>query len=536
MTKNIFFKILFFVAIFAGSFLVWYSPVLIKGYAPYKMSELVPLAKNLHQTGLYSMEDDRNVFLAPSLIKEKGHLSTVGNKFTACLYSWLFKLTGKVWEPQNLVLFSVFLTSLSLLVFSLLVFLLFGWQVSLIFSLIYIFLPFIWSSIYSLGTYEFAFLFFSVFSLLFWLNRDKKYDWFSVFFSGIFLALAAFSRETFFLTVPLAVAYLWFFRSKKTAVAFVVPVVILVSVFYLPSFFREGGGNYYFNMFFTQGVEKNQFRDFNFYGHLYPDPYTYHFEKEKFLGDYSNQMKQAGFLDFLRMKKVLVNMGEESANFFERLSLGVFLFAGHLSDFFSVEELAGPFALFFIVPGMFYLRNRNRELFNFSLLLILGATFLMSFAVVVSRSHLRDFNWLVALFISLGIMFFAERMKKRKFVVCLLLCFLLSNFLFGNYLNFKRIYGKERAVNMELYAQKIKEAGVPDNDTIAIGLDSKDQLVLNYLAGKSTVIFTPESIDKLITEGKLKEGFEFFGVKYILGYDENLSAEIIKNSGVKPVK
>jgi hypothetical protein len=526
------------------AFAVWYSPVLIKGYAPYKMTELMPLAKNIHQTGLYSMESDKNVFLASSLIKENGHLSAVGNKFTAYLYAGLFKLTGGAWTPQNLILFSVFLTSLSLLIFSYLVFLLFGWRISLLFSLVYIFLPFIWISVYSLGTYEFALFFFAIFTFLFLTNKEKKYEWLSVFFAGIFLAFAAFSRETFLLAVPFTAVYLWFYRNKKTAVVFVIPIILLLSFFYLPSFFKDNGGNYYMNMLSTKGVERKQFRDFNFYGHLYPDPYVYHFEKEKFLGDYGAQIKQAGFLESLRMKKVLVNMGERGLSFFERTSLGSVLFAGHFSDFFSIEELAGPFALIFIIFGMIYLRNKNRELYKFSLLWILGATFLMSFVAVVSRSHLRDFNWFVALLISLGIFFLADLIRKKfnlsenkRFIVAgILVCALLANFLLGNYLNFRRIYGKGRAISMEVYAQKIKEADIPNNGTIAIGLDSKDQLVLNYLAGKSTVILTPETVERLIAKNKLKEAFEFFGVKYILGYDENISAKIKEISGVKLIK
>ena len=75
----------FLLLVFLAGFSVWYSPVLFKGYAPYKMTEIMPIAKNLSQTGKFSMEDRQSIFLPTSLINEKGEIATSGNKLSARL-------------------------------------------------------------------------------------------------------------------------------------------------------------------------------------------------------------------------------------------------------------------------------------------------------------------------------------------------------------------------------------------------------------------------------------------------------------------
>ena len=526
--------ILFLVIIFAIGFSVWYSPVVFKGYAPYKISEFIPIAKNIYKTSALSLESKQNVFLASSIIKEKGEIAAAGNKLTAYLYAQLFKITGLL-NPNGLILFSILINCATLLIFAFIILRLFGFKIAGLFSFTYILAPFNWMQVYSLGSYEFAAFFLSLFFLFFVLGRGRRSEIAFAFASGFFLALAALSREVFFLLILIIPVYFWFSQKRKLIIYFLIPVVLILSIFYFPALIKEGGGNNYTRHFFTNYDKKGQFFDFNFYSHLYPDAYTYHFERDEFLKDYNKKIENAGFLESLEMKKVLVNLGERSMRMHERFFLGGFLLFSHLSRFVSLELVGGPFVLFFSLMGLFYLKEKDKQLYKFSIYWVLGTIFLLSFVVLVSRSHLKDFGWLIPFLVALGVFYLLETFKEKlnfsknkniAFSVFLSFVFLYS-LLTADHVVFGKLYDEPMSLKMESYAREIKKANISDGDIVVLGLNSKEIVTLSYLTDKSMVVFFPKTIEKLIEQNKLKEVFDDFGVRYILGYSDNISSDIL---------
>ena len=532
---------IFLVAVFLGSFSVWYSPVIFKGQAPYRMSELIPIAKNIYKTGKFSLEDNKNIYLSSSQIKDKGEIATVGNKFTAYLYAWLFKFTGLL-TPGQLVVVSIIINSISLIIFSFVVLRLFGMKTSALFSLIYILMPFNWLQVYSIGVYEFAVLFLSLFFTFFLLGRDKKNEVAYFFVSGIFLSLSALARETFFLLIPITLVYLWFSGKRKIFLYFSVAICLVVSIFYLPNFFNKNSGNEYVKFFSSKEAqgESRRFSDFTFYGHIFPDPYTYHFQRQEFLKNFQEKTKQAGLLESLENKKVLVNMGEKGLSLTERFSLGFILFFTHIFRFTSLELAGGSFVFILSLLGLAGLKNKDKDLYRFVLFWTIGTIFLLSFVVVVGRDHLNDFNWVMSLLVAIGSLFtielFSEKIASVKFSK-LVFFFILAASLFYhlltvNHIVFGKIYDTVTSPKIELYAEKIKAFNVNDSDVIAIGLTSKEQVVLNYLADKNTVVFSPGTVKKLIESKELEESFKKFGVRYFMGYEDGLSSKIEKETQV----
>ena len=537
--KKISVTILFLVIIFSVGFSVWYSPVAFKGYAPYKISELVPIAKNIYKAGNFSLENSQNVFLASSLVDEKGEIATSGNKLTAYLYAQIFKIAGLM-SPHELVIFSIIANLLSLLVFAFIVLYLFGFKIAGLFSLVYILIPFNWLQVYSLGTYEFAVFFLALFSLFFLLGREKKHEAVFMFIAGIFLALAALSREVFFLLILIIPVYFWFSQGRKLIVYLLAPIILILSIFYFPALIKENGINNYAKHFFADSDNKEQFSDFNFYSHLYPDAYTYHFERGEFLESYNKKIENTGFLRSLEMKKSLVNLGERSMKPHERFFLGVFLLISHLSRFVSLELIGGPFILFFSLLGLFYLKEKDKQLYKFSIYWVLGTLFLLSFVVLVSRSHLKDFSWLMPFLTALGIFYLLEIFKeklnlsdgKNMAFLVFLSFILLYSLLVADHVVFGKLYDEPASLKMESYAREAVRANISDNDVIALGLNSKEIVTLNYLTDKSMVVFTEETLKKIIEQNKLREVFENFGVRYILGYSDGFSSVILERTGV----
>ncbi len=537
--KKYILKTLFFVLIFSFGFLVWYSPIIFKGSAPYKIKEQIPLARSISETGLYSFENNQNVFLASSLVEKEGELSSVGNKFTAQLYAKVFNVFG-VLNPNELVLFSIFLNSLALVIFAFIVYRLFSFKISALFSAVYALLPYNWLQVYSIGSYEFAVFFLSLFFLFFILALKSKYlgtyqsTYLKIFLilAGLFLVLSAMAREVFLLLIPILFGYFLYHKKKKELVYLFIPIVLILGIFYIPNFL---GGNSYIDLFGEKRSEES-FSDFSVYGHLYPDPYTYHFERESFLSGYNQKIKAAGFVESLKMKKVLANTGEKKIKMWERLILGDILFIGHLGYFVSLEEAGGPFVLFFAIIGFFfYLKKKDENLFKFFIFWFVGILFLLSYITLVSRTHMMDFSWAIPLLVSLGIFYLISKFDKKIILSSFLIFTLLYSIVLADHIVFGKVYdGKPEIERIENVSKSISE--IADSNVIAVDIHTQNAVLLNYLSDKSIVVFKRSSIEKLIIEDKLTEVFEKYGVKYIYGYNKKLTEEIISSVEVEVIE
>lgn len=521
---------------------VWYSLVLFKGYAPYGVEVgTVILGRNLAQTGVYGAENDLNVLLSSNLVKNQAHISAQGNKLAALLYGEFFKIMGPLSE-ENLVLFSISLHALSLVIFTLTIFYLFGFKLSLIFSLIYILLPFIWQLPYHLGTYEFALLFFSFFFLFYLCGIKQKRNYIYLGISGIFFALACLSRETLLLFAPFLFIYLWTAKQKRYLLYIFIPFIALFGCLWLPNALMTGdGGNVNLLHFTTNAPEKLKSADFSRYGHLFPDPYTYHFNKEEFLKDYQNQLdsEKIDFSTKAYLIKSASNIGIRSPGFLERIKVGLVLFSDHLLNFFSLEKIGGPFIFLLMILGIYSLRQKNKYLYVFALGWIFSTIFLLSFFILAARSHLMDFGWVIALFISLGLTtlikilneYFGFKQKKSIILSIIIIVMLLHHLLLINHTAWHKLFDRHRIDSLVMvYSQKIEEFNVPDESVIACPLEISHLYRLNYLNNKSLVIFRIETIEDLLDNGKLNSAFEKFEVKYILGYPDELSKKIINQT------
>ena len=528
---------LFLLAVFILAIAVWYGPVLFKGYAPYKLTNGPLLARNFYQSGFYSMENNLNVSLSSNLIEAQGNPSAGGNKLTVLLYSKAFEIIGLP-EADNLIFLSIFIYALTLLIFTGTVLYLFNFRTALIFSLVYILLPFNWQLPYYFCVYEFALFFLSLFFLFYFYGIKQRHNSIYLIIAGIFLALACLSRETLLLIAPFLLVFLWVKQQKSRLFYIFIPFLILLGLFWLPDI----KDNSYLQVFFTQTSEEVKSADFNYYGHVYPDPYTYHFEQKEFL---ENLQKQINENDLVLTKEIdltreLKNMGILEISLVDRIRAGLMLGSRHIFRFISLEDIGGPFILFLILLGLYSLRRQNRSLYQFFLYWISSSIFLLAFIILVGRNHLMDFNWAIALLISLGILtlskmivdYFQFQRKKTMMIYMVILLAVLYHFVLVNHIAWSRAYDNNNNLIVEAYSQEVKKLGIADNDVIAVNLDSPSMYNLNYLTNKSVVVFKSETIENLLAKNKLNFAFEQFGVKYILGYSDELTEKIINQTDI----
>lgn len=534
-------KFIFLLVLVAGfALVVWYSPVLFKGYSVLISRDSLLSARNYAQFGVVGIEDNLNICLASSLSAEKSNPPVTGNKITAIGYGLLFKIFGLP-KYDNLVFFSIAILIIVLLIFTIVVYYLFNLKVALFFALIYILLPFNWYALtYNFGIYEFPLLFFSLFFLFFALGIKSEYKcryWLLVL-SGFFLAFAGIAKEVFLMFAPVLFFYLLWQRQKKYLLLIFIPFFIIVSLFWLPDMVL--GQNAYRLLFW--GKEKDnaeKFLDYGYYSHTFPDPYTYHFDRDNFIEKY--QIESSLEIDFFQRIALVRSAyigGVEKIGFFPRLKMGTVLLARHISRFLSIEDIGGPMIFILLVMGFIYLKEKDRYLYRFFVFWVFAIVMMMSFVTLGNRNHLMDFSWAVALVVALGLIFltdiFSQHFQLEKTGRFILLAFLslliFYNLILSSHVLWGRIYDEEKFLVASVYARAVNQLNISDRDVIAVNIPGTEWAKLNYLTDKSMVVFAPETIEELIQEDKLQDAFDKFGVKYILGYSPELTQKILADA------
>ncbi len=538
MSKLQNFKYLFFLVLPIIAVAVWYSPVLFKGYPASPMQAQIILGKNIAKTGMYALENDLNVFLSSGLIKEQAHPSFLGNKLTASLYALVFKLFGFL-SWNRLILLSAVLNALALLFFSFLVFYLFDFKTSLFFSLIYIFSPFVWTQTHWVGAYEFALVFISLFFFFYFLGSKIKYSFIFFILAGSFLTLAGLARDSFFLMALLFLFYLLWLRKKREIFLIFLPFLVILAFTFLPDFFA--GRNTYSKLFpAAETSDTLKANDYFNYIELYPDPYTYHFDRENFLKEYKNNLKSQSLVPSVALEKSLVNMGVASMSFGRRILLSFLLMINQVGAFVSWEVVGGPFIFLLMLLGFYHLRKNRPPLFWLFISLISGVVFLTSFVFLVGRSRFVDFGWILAFSAALGLLsiinIFEERFKpeKRNFILAgFILVMVLYSLIMATHTYWGRVYDNKDNLTVLNYASEINKSGISDRAVIAVGSGGIfNALGLNYLTDKSTVVFQQRTIKKILEDGKLSQAFKNFGITHIIGYPDDLSKKIMKAASV----
>jgi|GEM_PF-1419276 len=525
------------ILVFCSAVGFWYSPVLFKGSSVELMTEEVVLARNYALTGRYAMENKLNVVVPPSAVGAEAQPSSSGNKFSAISYSLIFKLFG--WQGwNNLVFIGVVICAISLIFFTLAVYVVFGWPVALIFPFVFILLPFNAQTAQYVGFLEFAQLYFSLFVFLYFFGRCRKHHFVYLAISGIFLAAACLAREVYFVFLPILFFWQFFRKQSKELFAVFIPVALLLALFWLPSIFGIGSQNDYAKIFVQKDPGEQAHNDFHYYGHFYPDPYTYHFDRQRVIDRFNADIANpsASWLYRVDRLKTGQNMGVAEVGLLGRLVVGTNNFMAHVSKFFAIEYIGGPLISILLLYGFWALKERDRSLYGLFLFWLAGSVLIISYVVLAIRNHLMDFAWPIAVLIALALsdlpLLLSNHFKFKKYakiVSALIVIIVLYSLILANHVYFGRGYDGNRNLCLEFLAQKVQELNIGDNEVIAVG-EIDMHPILNYLSGKAVVYFDPATVIRLAGEGKLQDALDKYNIKYIAGFDASTSAFIIANS------
>lgn len=513
------------ILIFIFSAVVRYWPIYHKGFPSSFESDNLILARNLALTGEYKIDNEKNVILSWEIIKENGIVSAIGNKLTPILYAGIFKIFG---FNKNLPLYvSLALYGIITVLFFLIVLKLFNIWVALIFVFVDIFSPLVMQYATRFGSYEWAVLFLAI-ALLIYLWKEKP-GIFKLIISGLFLALASLARNSFIILPFIFLIYdFWKNKSIKRVLVFILPMLVLWGIYLGPTFIKSG----VINNAYTSSKETT-----GAYMHIFPDPYTWHFERDT----YVESIKGTTNYDH---NQYLIKYGY-SISLKNRILMYWASIKSYPKGLFAQTNLGGPIIVFLLFLGGFYLLKNKKELLK---LFVAWGGILYVFLIIAKSNNWGFFMMLelpLFLMVSLGVYWLIIDIEKRNLKVgykyFLILGFILTLFIHFIQSDKWMFHENYLYINTEKTLELVKPIEDAKNtinkktDVIAVGLENPASSVLNWYTDYSFVYFAPDTVKKLLKENKLQWAFDKFKVTRVIGYDKELTSEILKSAIVEAI-
>ena len=534
MKKHLYIGFIFTVLFFTAT-VVWYSPVLFKGYPASINGNTALLSKNIIESDVFSIENDKHIILNSERIAKEGMPSSEGQKLLPVLSAKVYSATGLPTDNQ-IILISILISALSLVFFTATVWKMFGQQQALVFSVLYIFFPTLWETSVNSGGYEFALLFLSLALFVYFGNIFKKSTLIRAVFFGILLALAFLSRTALALLAPSLLLWMWFYDRKNILPVFI-SLFIIIGIFTIT--FQNHFGSSNNHHLSLVGIESSQFKDFAHLGHLYPDPYTYIYEKESFLTETQKKISEGG-IKAQGIAKNYINIEGGGLSLLDRMAIILNLTIKHTMRMFSLQDVGGIFIFLLFLLGVKELNKKRKEFVNFLLLWIVSVLSLCAFIILAQRNHIMDFGFAYVLLTSFGITGLAciikENISFKKIDISiqtwtlLLTVFVVYHFVLSTHVVFGEVWDRSTYLETLYYTQTIQQQELLQSDVIATPFRVSTMSHLSYLTDTSIVLFREDTLLNLIEDKKLDFVFSEFGVTHILGFNSSTTQAVLAHT------
>lgn len=439
----------------------------------------------------------------------------------AFVYPWMSWSNLSGW-----VLVSAILFALSLMAWWWAVIRLFDKRIAWASTVIIALLPLYWLEVYYVRGYTLGMLLlFLSFVTFVWMVPYSRV--LALIFSGVFFGWAIASKDAFITFLPWYVlAYLWLYRScwKKACVGCVLFLVFTLLAYSAPALPQT--------LKSTEGLSERVTMLFPFLqrsqvpsGHFYPDRYTEDFEKEIFETQLEEDLPTMPFLERMRTQKYALRFGIGDT-VLAQLSNSVWLLLNQLPYLVHQDTAGGLFLWLFIIPGGIVLYRQRRDLFWMMTGLIVSMELLIRFILHFQRMHLMNVAWVLALVAGIGIVDVVERLwkeKKGQQVFLVIVCFItMGQLLQTNRKQLARLY-QHSDVPWILAQSKVLK-NIPEESMTAHPLGNQPF----FLADRAYIGFRPETLDRLLRDGKLRTVFTHYGVTHVMGFESDLTNRIVR--------
>ncbi|MEK7154340.1 MAG: hypothetical protein AAB792_02175 [Patescibacteria group bacterium] len=508
-------KIVLAIVIFCVSAGAYYYPVHKKGYPIYGDYLNLVEARNYAASGTYMTEDANGAYLSSQNAKLRGVVTGIPNPLTPIIYGRIFKYFGfNINLPSyvSIVLFSLFNALLFLLISRL-----FSVKVGFIAGISSALTPVMVVGAVVAGFYEWAMLFFigALWLFLGSKNGPFKAGFVRIFFASILFALSALARNAFAVSfIPFFLYDFYLSRSVKRGLLFLLPFLVIFGSTLTP----------YSWLGVPNGYGSTN-PPFNEAGHLFRDPYSYHFEKDAYIasnfpqGAYTNRYGT----QFLEKYGYPTNLKSQIGAYFESAKI-------YVTNFFPIINIGGPLVLALIFYGAWLLRKKNPQL-----LALFCLWPVIWFLLLVSRQtgnwdHYIELIFPIVTLSSLGLFELFKMIKNAlgpKVGRCVATGLFLLFILHLGQADKWRLFDDYRS---SINALVINFVNSPDfkniKGPIAVYIHQNVAFTLNYYSDREVVYFDSQTVEENLKAGKLKNIFAIYGIKAAFGYSSDLSSQI----------
>ncbi|PIR53256.1 hypothetical protein COU76_02080 [Candidatus Peregrinibacteria bacterium CG10_big_fil_rev_8_21_14_0_10_49_10] len=521
-----------------GILLVWMSPLLLAG----RMYDVPPMlaARNFAASGCFTLMDDLGRFLRPDLLCTLGTPMPFDGRVSIVLLGWISQ-----WVPfSSLVHWSLLSSCMALLT-------LLGWWVTMadLFdrklawtsSALLAFMPFFWREAVWLDYYSVSYVFLA-WSAAAYVLLHKRSEYLALLVSGLLFGLCAGAKDVFLIFLPwILVSYCFSHRAhgKRVLVAMGIFFFCIGLVYLLPYIgdIRTLGYPVNYNLArIWPGAAKLQEA---FYLHLYPDPYTYLFNRDAFDAQFLARYADMSLLEKLRIQKSFISFDVGDFGLVPFFLNGVWLFLGALPTLFQQATMGGVVLWIFILPGVILLLRERKTLFFFLTGLVLSAELVIRFVLHYSRDHIMDYGWILALLAALGVLsagksFAASQKRFSVHTVSLLIVVILClQLLQANRVVFAHRYSRTFVPQIEEIAHMVNTA--PEEAVFAMGIGSSRIEQVAQQSNRTIAMFDESTVNQLLHEGVFHDVMELYDVTHFLGYSKELQERIQKESSAYQV-
>lgn len=512
-------------------------PAVLLG-GPYEVPPLL-LARDFAETGLFTLTDAIGRFSTPAFLVRDGVMSAADGRLTTMMLAAIAQLVS--W--QNLLGWSMVSGA------SLAVGLVFWWiavrayfprSIAWVSTAVLAFMPFYAVQAITLTYYSFAYPFlFASIAAFGWITPKRPFLRYAL--SGVLFGCAIACKDAFIVFLPWYVLAFLFFNRKKFKKVWAHGIVFLCATFllYLAPYandLRTLGFPVNHNLALLWGAEGNISNDI--YLHLYPDPYTYFFDKQRFDTAYVAHVQTLPLLERLQQEKLLKNFNLGTPTVGGSLLNGAFLFVVNLPAYLQIDSIGGIFMWALVLLGTVVLWKKEKRFVIAIGGLILLSELIVRFVLHFERDHSMDVLWLLSLPAAVGLSVIAESLSTKlkawsaASILTILVIALSIQHLQQERIVLARLYThsqKEESLALVAAAKKL-----PATAVIAMPLHTDIIQAVALLSSRTTVPFSEETIARLQKEGTLDQALQKYGVTNALGYDAASQAILIQHRIVTP--
>lgn len=506
-------KILLALIIFFVSVAGYYYPVYKKSFPPGADHQNLMEARNFALAGTYKVENSTGVLLSSKNISQSGAEKGIFNPLTAMIYGQMFKLFG--FKPNlplyvSIILFAFFDVLTFLLSARLL-----GITVGLMSGLASTLMPVMVVGAVHGGFYEWGILFFG-FALWFYLgakNGPFQAGKMRILTAGAFFALAALARNALAISfIPFFLYDFFIHRSYKRSLIFLMPFIVLFGSTLTPYSWLGAPNGYNTNI---------DQQTFGLIGHFFRDPYTFYFDKDNFIKETYEQ-------GLSRPAVLFATQWGYQVSLLDRLNAYLDSLKFYIKETISFTGLGGPIVLGLMLLGLIRLFYLNKKLLG---LCGLWWFFWLGYLVYDKTGnwdHFMEVIFIFSVLTGLGLYRLSEIIsngRSKKLIALSVLILFIGHMAYADKWKIHDVYrsSKEETVLSivnELNKQKELEG------VYAVGIHPSSAYSLNYRLDHDLVYFDPLTVEKLISEKKLKEAFDIYKISAVLGYGEDLTKKI----------